>query len=111
MRMERSEAFDMFRKWNAEKPLLLCVYSFAAFQACFKGRIFETSDDIVRIVSDDHHSELALKITQEMHFGYGDSRKHPEEAALYDASILVYFSAVIPDVEPDFIAFTEVKSL
>lgn len=100
----------MFNKWATEKSLLMCVFNFAEYQACFRGRIFGIAEDTIRVASDDKHSELALKINAEMEFGYGDSRKHPDEAELYESSLMVFFPPFQDDnPDPDFIAFTEFK--
>ena len=108
MRATRSEAFGIFHKWFSEGSLLSCHFSFHKFAVALRGRIFAMNDTEIKLVSDDRLSEMALRITADLEFGYGDSRQSPEDASRYDSAIVVFFSSLSDKGEPDIIGFAEV---
>jgi len=113
MRAGREEAFDLFRKWETERSLLLCNLGFPLFVAKFEGRIVKLTSIELRVISDDTHSEFAMTFRPDMEFQYQDARITPTESHLYECGIAVLFSG---DREKsaearDRIGFTEVKEM
>lgn len=109
MRVGESDALGIFEKWLTEKAWLLCHFAFQQFHAALRGHIYEIADHKINLKSDDGHSELSLVLRPEMDYGYGDPRKFPDEADKYECVLIVYFSAVTANNNPDYIAFTELK--
>ena len=97
MRVGRDEALMLFRKWKEEGTLLRCSFESDLFAATFRGRIRELTDSILRLLSDDGVSELALAILSDLEFWYGDSRDSEEYEPLWG---VICFSRPAPrDVE------------
>jgi len=111
MRIGREEAFDMFRKWETERKLLVCNLGFPLFAAAFRGRISTFSPTELRLLSDDTHSEFAMSFRPDMEFHYEDSRRTPQEAEVFECGVLITFhhDSFQAVEERDHIGFTEVK--
>ena len=111
MRAGREEAFDLFRKWETERSLLLCNLGFPLFVAKFEGRIVTLTSTELRIISDDTHSEFAMTFRPDMEFQYQDARITPTDSHLYECGVAIFFSGDGERLteERDHIAFTEVK--
>jgi hypothetical protein len=109
MRVGRSEAVDLFSKWGTGRTLLRVDFTFAAFAACFRGRVAGLSETELRLLSDDTFSEFVLRFKPDLEFEYGDPREFPEEAELYESALVVLFPLLSPDEEGDKISFTELK--
>jgi len=109
--MGRDEAFDLFRKWEAERALLVCNLGFSVFAVAFRARISQLSDIEIRLLSDDKHSKFAVKFNADMEFRYEDSRRTPDESELYECGVLITFShdTLKTADQRDHIGFTEVK--
>jgi len=109
MRIERDEVFDLFRKWETERSLLLCTLGFPFFAAKFNGRIAKLTSVELRLVSDD--SEFAMTFRPDMEFYYQDVRNTPEESHLFECGVGILFSGDKgkPATERDHIGLTEVK--
>jgi hypothetical protein len=114
VRIRRSEALDVFRKWFSEQALLRCYLSFPKFAATLRGRIFAMSELEIKIVSDDRsddrRSEIVLRVSDDLEFGYGDPRTFPEDAARYESILVVFFGPIPQTGDADMIAFSEIKS-
>jgi hypothetical protein len=91
VRLNRSEALDIFRKWFSERVLLECRFRFPDFEACFRGRLFGVSEDQIKVASDDTTSELTLALRPSMTFAYGDPRDFPADAKQYISILVVFF--------------------
>jgi hypothetical protein len=111
LRVNRSEALDVFHKWLSEKSLLRCDLAFSMFVACFKGRVMAVEDNAISLISDDGDAELRLEFTPKTEFVYGDSRRSRDDAELYESVLLVFFGEVTTESEPDMIAFMEINAL
>jgi len=68
VRVGLGEALDLFAKWKSNRTLLRCDLEFAAFAACFRGRIDDVSGDRVRFASDDSKTELVLPLSTDLEF-------------------------------------------
>ena len=66
----------------------------------------------LKIMSGDSHSELVLRFTPEMDFGYADSREVPKtsEAEKYEACIVIYFGPLPEEGTPDTISLAPLIS-
>lgn len=71
-----------------------------------QGRIASRVDREVRLISDDTFSELVLPLPDDLTFGYGDTRKVPENMATYDSILVVWMGASRSDGE---IGFAEIR--
>lgn len=105
MRVGLEEAVDLFRKWRSEESLLRCDMSFPRFAATFRVRVVFVADDEIKLLSDDSFSEMALRLSTDCAFTYGEPRGFPEEVERFASSLVVSLAG---DGEPDFIAFTEI---
>jgi hypothetical protein len=110
MNLERREALDLFRKWLGERSLIRCQAQFATHAFSLKGRILEVRENELRIFADDMNSELVLRLTNNLGFGYGDSRiVTGKEAEDYVCCLMVFFEP-IPDVgDPETVALAEIR--
>jgi hypothetical protein len=111
MRTGRSEAVDLFRKWFADKFLLRCEGSFLKFSFSLRGRILSVDDEELRILADDYLSELVLRFTPDLEFGYVDSRQVTGAEKQYESCLTIFFGPVPPKGEgqPDTIAFAALQ--
>jgi len=111
MRVGREEAFDLFRKWETARSLLLCNLSVPLFAAKFEGRVVKLTSIELHVVSDDTHSEFVMTFRRDMEFHYQDVRDTPAESHLYECGIAILFNgdSKRPAEERDHIGFTEVK--
>ena len=110
VRVGRSEALGIFRKWSSERIVLRCFLTFPRFTVCFRGRVFSISDESIGVVSDDASSEMALQLGAEMQFDYTEEL-HPEDCASYRSMLIVFFGPVLSRGQPDMIAFSEIKQI
>jgi hypothetical protein len=99
----------MFRKWFEEQTLLRCFVTFALFEVTLEGRIFGLDDSMARIISDNKLSELGLRLSPTLQFGYGEPPHSHEDAILYQSFLAVYFGPVPHIGEPEMISFAERK--
>lgn len=108
MRTGREEAIDIFRKWFAEESLLRVQGNFRKFCFALWGRILSINATELRIMSNTE-SELVLRLTPDVEFGYGDDRIVTGDEKNFSECILVFFEPV-PDVgDPDTIAIAALK--
>jgi hypothetical protein len=89
--------------------LLRCDFGFSTFAACLKGRLLAVENDEIKLISDDSESELTLRLTPEMEFGYGDSRQSPEDAELYVSGLVIFLGELTDENDPDTISFAEMN--
>lgn len=104
MRTGRGEALDIFRRWREEEALLRCALSFSSLAACFVGRLDVVEDARLHLLSGDGTSELELPLRAELEFGYGDPRNFPEEAAVFEDALVLFFP------NGDTLSFASLKS-
>jgi hypothetical protein len=110
VRLSKSELLDIFRKWLSERALLECYFAFPDYEAIFRGKILEVTDDHVKVASDDTTSELALVLREWMSFAYGEPPKQlPKSADKYRSTILVFFEEPIHGKSDKRISFSELK--
>ena len=103
MRVGLGEALDLFAKWKSNRTLLRCDLEFAAFAACFRGRIDDVSGDRVRFASDDSKTELVLPLSTDLEFALVEPRdREPDEGELFVSGLVL----LLPDGE-DSISFLE----
>ena len=107
MRVGREEALDLFRKWLAEGTPLRINFGCPVFSAAFRGRVSRVSTIEVGALSDDRLAELALRVTPELEFAYGDSRGTPDAGA-FEGALVIFLRTSEEGEEPDFIAFSEI---
>ena len=111
----RSDAIALFRKWLDERPLIRCQGSFPMHAFSLRGRISVANDSEIRLMADDTESEVVLKITDTMEFGYLDTRDvvgaAPSELD-HECCLVVFVGPVGEegDPPPDSIAFAQVKA-
>ena len=104
LRTGRSEAIDLLRKWSLDKSLVRCQGSLSKIAFSLNGRISSVDDRELRIISDDTDSELVLRFTAEMEFGYADSRVVSGPEKQYESCLVVFFGPVPDEGTPDTIA-------
>jgi hypothetical protein len=111
VRIGREEAFDMFRKWETERSLLLCNLGFPLFAAKFKGRVVKLTSIELHIESDDTHSEFLMTFHPDMEFHYHDERIAPSESHLYECGVAILLGGDSKRLteERNHIGITEVK--
>jgi hypothetical protein len=100
------EALDIFRKWFSEGALIRCDFSFLAFAVSLRGRVRLVGDTDVTIVSDDADSEMVCRLGKAVRFEFTDPRRFPEEASVFDFSIVTFLSDV--GDKHEFIAFSQI---
>lgn len=101
MRVGRSEAVDLLRKWRSESALLRCDLMFGMLAAVFRARVVFADSGMVKLLSDDTFSEMALPLSPDMEFAYGEPRDFPEDARIYESVLVLR----LPGTD-DRIAFT-----
>ena len=107
MRVDRSEALDIFRKWFSERTLLRCDLLFSEFSCCFRGRIISLTTARLQVLSDDTFSELVLPFTRELNFGYGEARNEPETLE-FSRDLIVFMAEPPATGDVDKICFLEI---
>ena len=109
MRTGRSDAIDIFRKWSADGALIRFQGTFFNFAFSSWGKISAIDDNELRIMADDHESELVVRFTSDIQFGYVDSRTVTGEEKGFEESIAIFFN--LPAVrEPDMITLAALKT-
>lgn len=110
MRMERSEALDIFKKWHAEHAVIRCQGSFPNHAFGMSGRITSLSDREMNIIADDKESEVVFQFDSVGEFGYGDSRSVTgREAEEFECCILIFMAPIPDEGVGDHIALAEVR--
>jgi hypothetical protein len=109
VRIGRSDAMLLFSKWLSDKSLLACEGSFSNFVFSLRACMLSVNDEELRMLSDDTHSELVLRFTPEMEFGFGDSRNAPESEKKYESCVIVFFGTVSHEGTQDSIAIAVVE--
>ena len=105
MRMGRSEAIDLFRKWATDGATVRCQGAFSRFAFALDGRISISPDgNELRIIADDPSSEIVIKLSHELEFGYADSRVVTGAEKEYESCVLIFIDPVPPVDTPDTIA-------
>ena len=107
MSVSRSEAFDMFAKWDEDRSLVRCKVINSKFTVCFSARIVRLTKRRVMFFSDDEQNQLILPLTDELTYGYGDSRHYPADRAKYESVLVVFFAQPQAFGTPDMIVFLE----
>jgi hypothetical protein len=107
--VDRSEAFDMFKKWGAERSLIRCRAVVRWFRVSFSARVVKLSASRVIFASDDQQTQLILPLNDDVRYEYGDSRHFPEDDEKYDSVMVAYFTEPPPVGYPDMIAFSEFR--
>lgn len=100
MRVGRSEAVDLLRKWRSEEALLRCDMSFPRFAALFRARVFLVDEVAIRLLSDDMTSEMTFRFSDDVDLEYVEPRGFPEDTAFFDSSLVMRFD------DGDFISLT-----
>jgi hypothetical protein len=90
MRIGRDEAFDLLRKFSAERTLLECTLSFVPFVARFRARLTAAGSDEVRLMSDNSTSELVFRLAGVVDYYYGDARNLDTPNPMEGVVIFVY---------------------
>lgn len=111
MRAGRSEVVDIFRKWSEDGAPVRWEGSFAKFTFSSWGVILSADEHGLRAMARDKGSELAVRFTADLDFGYGDSRTFGGEREKFEDCVVIFFGA-IPDEgegEPDTIALAVLK--
>ena len=107
MRSGRSDAFDIFSKWQSEHTLLRVLLGFGTLTFRFVGRIIAIDDAVLKIVSDDANSEMAFKVLDIFFFDFSDYRDLPEGGEIYEYDLTVFLG---PGENTDnFIAFSVLR--
>jgi hypothetical protein len=107
VRISLSEALDIFRKWESERALVRCTFSFRDFAASLSGRVARVSERRIDFWSDDKGSELALRVRPALEFAYGEPRRFPAEAEIFKGAVGVFFPSAV-DGDPESLWFLEV---
>jgi hypothetical protein len=110
VRIGRSEAMLLFSKWLSDKSLLVCEGSFSKFVFSLRAHMLSVNDDELRMLSADTHSELVLRLTAEMEFGFGDFRNAPESEKQYESCVIVFFGPVAHEGTQDSIAIAVLET-
>ena len=107
----RLDAVVMFKKWSSEGTHIRCQGTFATHAFAMEGKIEAGADNEVRLVVGNELTQLVVKLTDDLHFNYADSREVAgEEAKNYPCCLAIAYDP-IPDVGPvDTIAFAEVSA-
>lgn len=87
MRVGLGEAVDLFAKWRSESALLRCDLMFETLAAVFRARVVFVDSGMVRLLSDDTFSEMALPLSPDMEFAYGEPREFPEDARVFESTL------------------------
>jgi hypothetical protein len=103
MRAGRAEALDIFRKWFAERALLRCEGHFSTVAFSLRGRFLAVDDDELRILADDTASELVVRLTPQVGFGYADARGIGIPNSEYDRCVVIFFGSAT-------VAIAEIKT-
>jgi hypothetical protein len=78
MKVNREEAFDLFRKFLSEGTLLECRFGLPIFSFRLRVRLREiTPDGDLKLWSDDSTSELFLQVLSSAEFGYTEGKDLP----------------------------------
>lgn len=109
MRIGRSDANLLLSKWLADKSMLLCEGSFSKFAFSLHGHISLIDDQELKIISSDRLSELVLRFTPEMEFGYGDSRNASEDEKRYGSCLILFFGPMSEQGVTDTIAIGAIE--
>jgi hypothetical protein len=67
------------------------------------------SDNELRLMDRGSDSELVIRLTPDLEFGYGDSRVVTGEEKQFEEAIVVFFGPVPDEGEPDSIAVAALK--
>jgi hypothetical protein len=103
VRATRTEAIDLFRKWESEGTLLRCDFNFEFFAACLRGKIRAVSGERLRLSSDDDTSELNFIIPESPDFGYAEPRNGtPADRELFGSGLVLLLDG------EDMITFLEI---
>jgi hypothetical protein len=110
VRITRSEALDVLRKWFTEGSVVRCEAGLSTLAFSVVGRIIKLDEAEIKILSLDKLHETAILFTSKMEFGYGDFRSLPKQEKVYEAAIVAYPDGPVPpEGEPDTIAFAAIK--
>ena len=96
VRMGRSEALDIIRGWREDGMLVRVEGRLRLFAFNLAGRVLSVAEDEVRILAADTRSEFVLRLTEDLHYAYGDNRIVDGIAKQYRDAIVVFFEP-IPD--------------
>jgi hypothetical protein len=96
----------LFDKWLSEATLLQVSFSLPLFTACFRGKVFRFSPDLLVVASDDRTAEVSLRMVSSLEFAYGDSRGTPE-AEEFEGTLVIFTGSKDVDGERDFITLAE----
>jgi hypothetical protein len=91
VRVGRSEAIDLFSKWSGDNAFFRCQGSFSNFTFSFDGRIASVNDSEMRLVSE-HLTELIVRFTPELQYGYVDSREVSGPEKKFDSCLAIFFT-------------------
>ena len=95
---------DLFGKWSAGKSAVRCEGRFSKVAFSLTGRISSVNDDELRIIYDETRSEVVVRFSPEIEFEYADSRVVTGAAKKYGSCLVMIFSPVPEEGEPDTIA-------
>jgi hypothetical protein len=106
----RLDAVVIFKKWSSEGTPIRCQGSFATHAFSMEGTIETVSDNELRMIAGNKLTQAVVKLTDDLHFNYADSREVAgDEAKHYPSCVAIAYDP-IPDEGPaDTIAFAEIS--
>ncbi len=112
----RSEVLIIVGKWKDEKTRIRCQASFTKHAFSIEGIIDRVSEFELRLVNEHSTTtkgplmQLVVRLTDDLIYGYADSREVTGDAAKFYPSCLTIGFPPIPEVsDPDTIAFAEIS--
>jgi hypothetical protein len=106
----RLDAVVIFQKWSSECTLVRCQATFASHAFAMEGTIKAVSGNEVQMIAGNELTQLVVKLADDLHFNYADSREVTgDEAENYPCCLGIAYEP-IPDEGPaDMIAFAEIS--
>lgn len=109
MRIGRSEAFDILKKWLNEKTLVRCRVHLPAIAIGMQGRTFSIRGEHVTVADDDRITEVNIRLANDVSFGYGDTRNSPTEIEAFDLVLVGFFGPVPEQGQPDMVSLSSFR--
>ena len=110
MRMEPTEAIDIFRGWASDFALVRYQGTFPNLAFSGWGRVVSAKIDELRIIADDRETELVLRLTPRVEFGYVDSRRVTGDEKKFKESVALFFGPIPNEGEPDMIVLAALEN-
>jgi hypothetical protein len=104
MRMGRSDAIDLFRKWSDEQTPIRWQGSFGNFAFGSWGYVLSPPSEIeIRVTSQDRRSELVIRLASVIEYDYADSRTVTAEEKKFKECVVLAMK-IPQEGDPDTIA-------